>query len=379
MLAVDSILLAPRRASATVGALMIGLAFVFAIWGFIQSEKEVLSSSYSRSVSGDLQVFGAALLTEDLIEPVRSVRGVANVDRTFFTTTRYEDRIVALIASDLDVWFSRPANQLVAGDYSKARELVPAGEGVLISDIFAARSGLGVGKTLILETPSANLERPILGIVDSKAMAWLEGLIYVDRKLYRDYWKDSRLTWASVDVDPNVDIAVVMKEIEGKASDRQPLFVQTSDEIRNRGREIISSNVDQFFTFFYVQMFIAIFVAVIGLINTLVISVWDRKRELGIIRAIGGTRRQIGKIVLLEAAVIGLVGVATGVLKGILDTYFLSRTAAAIFGGYEIPFYFSGKLVALSVPVVLVIALIAAWWPVRLATRTNVVAAIGSE
>jgi ABC-type antimicrobial peptide transport system permease subunit len=67
------------------------------------------------------------------------------------------------------------------------------------------------------------------------------------------------------------------------------------------------------------------------------------------------------------------------VLKGILDTYFLSRTAAAIFGGYEIPFYFSGKLVALSVPVVLVIALIAAWWPVRLATRTNVVAAIGSE
>jgi putative ABC transport system permease protein len=294
MLAVDSIMLAPRRTSATVGALMVGLAFVFAIWGFIQSEKEVLAGSYERSVSGDLQVFGAALLTEEAIEPVGSVRGVTKVDRTLFTTTRHQDRMVALIASDMDAWFARPENRLVAGDLAKARELVPAGKGVLVSDIFSARSGLGVGDALFLETPSANLELPILGIQDSKAMAWFEGLIYLDRKLYCDYWKDSRISWASVDLEPNVDIEVVMKDIEGASSGGQPLFVQTSGEIRSRGRQIISTNVDRFFTFFYVQMFIATFVSVIGLINTLVVSVWDRKRELSIIRAIGGTRGQIG-------------------------------------------------------------------------------------
>jgi ABC-type lipoprotein release transport system permease subunit len=83
--------------------------------------------------------------------------------------------------------------------------------------------------------------------------------------------------------------------------------------------------------------------------------------------------------VLLEATAIAVVGLATGVLKGVLDTYFLSQTAAGIAGGYSIPFYFSGKLVALSVPVVLAITLMAAWWPARLASRTNVVAAIGSE
>jgi putative ABC transport system permease protein len=287
--------------------------------------------------------------------------------------------MVAVIASDMNVWFSRSQNALVAGDYAKARALVPTGEGVLISDIFAARSGLKVGDILNLETPSASLERPVLGILDSKAMAWLEGVVYMDRELYREYWRDSRISWLSIDLDPNADVAGVKSEIERAASGRQPLFVETSDEIRRRGRETISSNIDQFFTFFYVQMFIAIFVAVIGLINTLVISVWDRKRELGIIRAVGGTRGQIAKIIMLEAAAIGLIGLVTGVAKGVLDTYFMSRTAAGIFGGYSIPFYFSGRLLALSAPIVMIVALAAAWWPARLASRTNVVAAIGSE
>lgn len=379
LLAVDGIRLAPRRTSATVGALMVGVAFVFSIWGFIQSEKEVLAESYERTVTGDLQVFGAALMTQELVEPIGDIRGIANVDRNLFTTTRYENRMVAVIASDTRIWFSRAQNTLVKGDYERARELVPSGNGVLISDIFAARSGLKVGDVLKLETPSANLERLVLGILDSKAMAWLEGVVYMDRELYLQYWRDSRISWLSIDLDPNADVAAVKGEIEHAASGRQPLFVETSDEIRRRGRETISSNIDQFFSFFYVQMFIATFVAVIGLINTLVISVWDRKRELGIIRAVGGTRGQIGKIVMLEAGVIGLIGLVTGIAKGVLDTYFMSRTAAGIFGGYSIPFYFSGKLLALSAPIVLIVALAAAWWPARLAARTNIVSAIGSE
>lgn len=379
ILAVDAITLAPRRTSATVGALMVGLAFVFSIWGFIQSEKEVLAASYERTVSGDLQVFGSALMTRELIDPVTRLRGIASVDRTLFTATRYRDRMVAVIASDMDVWFSRSMNAVAAGDYARARELVPAGEGVLISDIFAARSGLGVGSMLVLDTPSATLERPVLGILDSKAMAWLEGVVYLDRKLYQEYWKDDRISWLSIDVDPGVGVEAVRSEIENTASSGQPLFVETSETMRHRGRDIIGRNIDQFFTFFYVQMFIAAFVAAIGLINTLVISVWDRKRELGIIRAVGGTRGQVGKIVVLEAAAIGLIGLLTGVIKGALDTYFMSRTAAGIFGGYAIPFYFSGKALALSVPIVMLVVIAAAWWPARLAARTNVVAAIGAE
>lgn len=377
VLAVDSIVLAPRRTSATVGALMVGLAFVFSIWAFIQGQKEVFMQSVERHINSDLLVWGASSLTDDLATRLVSIPGIRNIDRTLFTTTRFRDQMVALIASDMTFWFGRAGNSLYEGDPRQARELVPKGEGVLISDIFASRTGLGVGDILMLETPSARLERPVLGIVDAKA--WLEGAVYIDRQLYKQYWQDSRIRSFSIDLHEGADPSVIKDEIERVASAQQPLFVETAIERKRITKEIVAINIDRFFLFFYVQMFIVTFVAVIGIINTLVISVWDRKREIGIIRAVGGTRSQIVKMVLLEAAVIGIIGLATGVVKGVFDTYFMSRTAAAVFGGYSVPFCFPGTLVLLSVPIMIAIALAAAWWPARLASNTNIVAAIGSE
>jgi putative ABC transport system permease protein len=115
------------------------------------------------------------------------------------------------------------------------------------------------------------------------------------------------------------------------------------------------------------------------MVNTLVISVWDRRREIGIIRAIGGTRRQIAKIVMVESIALGTLGFATAVVKGVFDTYFMSRTVAAIFGGYSVPFHLPVTLMLWSIPVVTAVALAAAWWPSRVAANTNVVAAIGAE
>jgi putative ABC transport system permease protein len=158
---------------------------------------------------------------------------------------------------------------------------------------FAARSGISAGDVLSLETPSARLERPVLGIIDSKAIAWLEGVVCLDRQLYKEYWNDNRISWLSIDLEPDADPVSVAREIERVTSPGPPIFVETSAETIRRGKEIVARNIEQFFTFFYVQMFIVTFVAVIGIINTMVISVWDRRREIGIIRAVGGTRAQI--------------------------------------------------------------------------------------
>jgi ABC-type antimicrobial peptide transport system permease subunit len=84
-------------------------------------------------------------------------------------------------------------------------------------------------------------------------------------------------------------------------------------------------------------------------------------------------------MVLIEAGVICVIGLIAGAVKGLCDTYFMTHTIAAVFGGYTIPFYFPGGLILLSVPVVTAVAIVAAWWPARVASRTNVVAAIGSE
>ena len=84
-------------------------------------------------------------------------------------------------------------------------------------------------------------------------------------------------------------------------------------------------------------------------------------------------------MVLIEAGVICIIGLVAGIVKGICDTYFMTHTIAAVFGGYTIPFYFPASVVLSSVLVVMAVALVAAWWPARVASKTNVVTAIGSE
>jgi putative ABC transport system permease protein len=116
-----------------------------------------------------------------------------------------------------------------------------------------------------------------------------------------------------------------------------------------------------------------------GLINMLVISVSERQREMGILRAIGGLRGQVRKIVLLEAASIALLGFATGVIAGLFNAYFLVRTAARIIAGFNLRFEFPLSVVLATLPVVLLVALAAAWWTAQRALRLPVVEAIGYE
>jgi putative ABC transport system permease protein len=137
--------------------------------------------------------------------------------------------------------------------------------------------------------------------------------------------------------------------------------------------------VNQFFTLNYLQMVIAIFVAVLGIVNTLIISVSERRREIGVLRAIGGLRGQIRKMVLLEAVAIAIIGVVMGAVASVFNTYFLVRTAAMLFAGFSIPFTFPLPLILMTLPVVVVIALMAAWWPARRAVQLQVVEAIGYE
>ena len=178
-----------------------------------------------------------------------------------------------------------------------------------------------------------------------------------------------------LNLEPGVDRLAFKTEINRAMAGEQRAFIYTSEEYK----EWSSRLTDQFFTLTYLEMLIAIFVAAMGLINMLVISVSERQRELGILRAIGGLRGQVRKIVLLEAASIALLGFATGVIAGLFNAYFLVRTAARIIAGFNLRFEFPLTVVLATLPVVLLVALAAAWWTAQRALRLPVVEAIGYE
>jgi len=380
VLAVDTMIQSPRRTSATVGALMIGLMFVFSSGAYIESTKSRVMRSMDRTINSDLFVTTSELarsrtyhFSEEFSQRIAAIPGIKRVENVRFTFIPYGGDNVAVIAIEMDGWFARVRRLLEEGDEEKARELMPKGEGVLIAQNFSTRWGVGVGDRLRMETPGGPLERPILGAIEDYSSE--KGTIFMDRALYKQYWRDSAVDFIDINLSPGADRAAVKREIQRITAGHQRTFIYTNEEYK----QWVMNLIDGFFMLNYIQMAVAVFVAALGIINTLIISVSERRREFGVIRAIGGLRSQIGKMVLLEALAIAIAGMIAGVAAGMCSTYFLVRTAAMILGGYTVPFYFPAGLILLTLPIVIVIALAAAWWPARRAVNLRVIEAIGYE
>lgn len=380
LIAVDTMKSAPRRTSATVGALMIGLSFVFSNGAFIQSQKSGLSRSLDKSVGADVIVTTSEQLrsrtyhfNEELARRIAALSGVRNTDTVRVTTLTYRGDEIALLARDMNAWFQISPELLDEGDARRARESSARGEGFIISNNFSLRTGVRLGDQLNLETPNGSLVRPVVGLLEYYHSD--KGTVFLDRELYKKFWQDDAVDYVMMNLQPGVDIQTFKSEVQRTVAGEQRAFIYTHEEYK----QWVTRLIDQFFLLTYLQMIVAIFVAGLGLINTLVISVAERRRELGVFRAIGGLRRQVRRMILLEAASISLIGLATGALAGIFNAYFLVRTAAIMIAGFTLPFHFPVLLVLITVPVVLIVGLLAAWWPAQRAMRLRVAEALACE
>lgn len=379
-LAVDSMIQAPRRTSATVGALMIGLMFVFATGAYVQSQKDVFDRWMKESINADLVVTtseGARSRSwhfdEALAGKIAALPGVKRLENVRFLFLPYADDSVAIVALELDGWFARTKLEIQGADAATAREKVTKGEGILVSHNFANRYRLWVGDRVRLQTPTEVFDRPVAGVIEDYTSE--KGAIFLERDLYKRYWNDPAIDIINVNLAPGVERVAFKNELQSALKGQQRAFIYTQEEWRSWVLKLL----DQFFAMMYMQMLVAVFTAALGIVNALIISTAERKRELGVIRAIGGLRGQLRKMILLEAVVIGVIGIVTAAIAGVFNTYFLTRTAAAMIGGYTIPFAFPARVILLASPIVLAISLLAAWWPARRAVNLRVVEAIGYE
>ena len=379
-LAVEAMIQSPRRTSATVGALMIGLSFVFSTTAYVRSYQQTVSEWLDRFINSDLIISTSEMarsrtyrFSESLSQQIAAIPGIARVENVRFLFVPYADDTVAVVSFEFDGWFARVKNAIDLGDSPETRRQLRAGEGIMVSRNLTTRYGLRLGDTLRLETPTRPFERPIVAIIDDYTSE--KGSVFFDRSAYRAYWNDDGVDMIDVNLTDRSRLEEVKRGIQQVLRGEHRAFLYTQSEYKRWVLELI----DGFFIINYMQTAVAIVIAALGIINTLLISVTERKRELGVLRAMGGLRGQIRRMVLLEAAAIAIVGWIAGTIAGMLNTYFLVRTAASMVGGFTIPFRFPVGVVLLAVPLTVALAVLAAWWPARQAVRLDVVEAIGYE
>jgi putative ABC transport system permease protein len=205
------------------------------------------------------------------------------------------------------------------------------------------------------------------------------GKMVMDRARYEREWHDERVTVFPIYLDPVADVERVRQSIVTHIAALEgvtvPPLVIRNHELRKEILDIF----DRTFVLTYVLEAIAVLVAVLGIVNTLVTAVLERRREFATLRAIGATTRQVERLVLWEAAYLGLIGAVLGVVGGLLLALILIHVINKQSFGWTIQMTVPGGLIVQAVALALTAALVSGYFPARWAARQPVVEGLREE
>jgi putative ABC transport system permease protein len=280
---------------------------------------------------------------------------------------------ILIISIEMEQFYRRARQIVVEGDDGVIRRRISSEPVIAISDNFARLYGVRVGDSVTLQTASGPGNFPVVGIVQDYSSD--KGSVFIDRDQYIKNWKDEGVDVFDLMIDAKESPDVVRNRVQEVLREQGQVFVLTRQEFWRD----ISQLLDRFFFLSYVQIVVAIFVAVMGIVNTLFVSITDRLREIGIFRAVGGSAAQVRKMILLEAATMVLIACLLGTLGGAYLGYFINTTFSVQQSGWYVPYTFPWLLAMALFPAMLVVAVAAAWFPSSLAVRTRLSEALAYE
>ena len=379
-LAVDSLLQAPRRTSGAVAALMLSLALVVALGGLTRASYDSIFKWMTVALNPDLFVSPSESLTARsfrfpgaMANQLRAIPGIDEVQSVRAARIQVKGGPIMFVATGIEALRHRATLPPVAGDQKEMFRLAAEGKALLASENFALLRGYKLGDVIDIPSPQGVLHLPIAGIVTDYSDQ--QGSILMDRGLYQRYWNDDTVNVFRIYLTHGAAEADVKRRILEAFSSQRRLFVLTNRDIR----QYIMRLTDQWFGITYVQIAVAVLVAVLGIVNTLTVSITDRRRELGVLQAVGGLRSQVRRTIWLEALTIGMVGLILGLAFGALQLYYSLRISAEDIAGLRLDYEYPYQISLILLPVILAVAFLSAIGPAESAVRGSLVEALEYE
>jgi putative ABC transport system permease protein len=379
-LAADSVIQSPRRTSGSVAALMLSLALIVAFGGMARSAYGSIVQWMDAFLNPDLFVMPSQRLDvrttrfpASMAPEIAELAGVERVQMFRNNRITFRGKPAMVAAIEMNSVRETGRSVPVEGDIDEMYAKAAAGDGVIIADILSQLHDMHLGDTIEIAAPYGTLMLPVVGIVVD--FVDQQGTVFVDRSVFLQYWHDDTVSDFRVFIAPDAQLSDVRQRIVERYAGERSVFVLTNDE----ARQYVLRIADQWFSLMNVQIAIAVLVAILGIVNTLTVSITDRKRELGVLKAVGAMRAQIRGAIWLEAATVATIGLILGGLLGAVNLYYLleivQRDAVGLRLAYQYP---AGTMLAL-VPIMLVAALLAAFGPSEAAARRSPVEALAYE
>ena len=374
-LAEQSLLRAPRRTSFTTGALLITLMLVVGMGGALGSFRRSLDQLIGVVARGDVYVVaedvGTTSLPSDLAADIAAVDGVAAVWRFRFQGVLWGDDQVALQSWDMAPYRKVGGLILESGELEAAWDAVIAGTGVVVSTTLAADRDLAVGDRVELPAPGGPVAFDVVGVSTDFLP---QGTFLLDWDTATRLYGDAGAASIAV-VGEAGRIGDVRSGITAAAARRG---VPVKLETREQRAGAVLGGIDRTFALADGVQLAGLVVALIAVLNTLLMTVVERHREIGMLRALGLLRRQVRRLVMAEALVIGLVGGTLAAAAGYVLSLLVTRAMEVGNRWSQVPFV-PWRAMLLAPVAAAVVAALGGWWPAARAARVEIVEAIRSE
>lgn len=358
----------PRRTAATALALALGLTLVtvFSIVG--ASAKASLEQLASAGAKWDYVLSGPSGGPDGGAVPRGAVGDVAAVDGV--------EEAVALTlvpaVADGEPSFGFAATQGL--DRAIELDLVDGTQALAPGTVLLNRedaAGRGVGDTFTVAVPGrAELDLTVGGVYESDLLSgWLVDQSTADELLPA---QQQQVFQVFVVADDGADLGALRSDLEDVL---QPYVTVTVSDV-GQFTDSLSSQVDILLGILYGLLALAVVISILGIVNTLGLSVVERRREIGMLRAVGMQRRQVRTAIYVESVLISVYGAVLGLVVGLVFGYLFARSLAE--DGLDITVIPWGQALAFLV-VAAVVGVLAALWPGHRAARTRPLEAIASE
>ena len=365
----------PRRTCVTMAAIVVGLAILVGVGIMIQSFRQTVELWIEQTLMADIIIAPTSWLGEQdssvqnhglprrLVDPILEIPGIEAVDPYLETNVETAGKTLVLVSRDVRLHAERSQYLFLQGKSFEVLTQVIDENGVIISEVLAKRLGLNVGEQLPLKTPGGIEQFPVKGVFYDYATDG--GKVVMDQRLFAEKWEERDATVFAVYLKEGQELLAVRREIEGTLKDEMSIITISNGELKEEILDIF----DRTFRVTYILELIALSVAVLGIMNTLLTSILERRRELATLRALGASSRQIQGLIVWESCYLAGLGAGVGIAVGMALSVVLIKVINKQSFGWTIQFTLAWETVGMALLVALVAALIGAWAPARWASR----------
>ncbi|MET0284250.1 MAG: FtsX-like permease family protein [Polyangiales bacterium] len=386
-LALDNVERSLGRSASIVIALMLAIAMSMTVGAYAVSFEASIMQWVDDAFSADAAVTAGSptvdrnhvAFSPALADKARAVAGVKSVNTIRNVSTVIAGKNALIETLDTRMQFNEAKQRgnkrkVIDGAPEIAADALYEKQRVIISGNLAHFTKLGAGDTLQIDTPSGPQNFEIYAVIVDYSSD--QGFILLDRHWYEQYWDDDPLDMLEIYFQPNVDkekVAETLRSTLGESGGM--IFVSSHDSLREELRGVARA----LFAYAQAPELITLIVAIMGVIGTMLAAVIDRIREIGMLRAIGATQKQVTTSLVVESAFLGFTAAVCGIVAGVPQGFVFMRVVGMSSNGWHLPYHFPVETALRVASIVIVAAAVSGLLPGRRAAGMDVKEALAYE